>query len=662
MLELERLRAHASLRTPEVLVFAQMAIGDLPKDDFDVGMFIEICEDNVLIGVDIAEGAVTLASPHCQLLQAANYNREDQIRLYSEFILMVYPALYMSPNIFTQFMQDLGWQKTQCSSLFRAADVSRRGGLSFLDSMLWCAALEPMTQHLGSPAELRCRYIFRQLGLQPSSQVPIADFVRAVAELYIRGTSSLLRSPKSIAGYLLDLHERDREMNAATTSKLINYQVPSIPDVQDPPHGVESSVASGPQRRRDFSIATCVLRLQKKQPPEILSLTSFDEDAVSSSTTRLLSAAVTSMELLGPAALPVEAFALINYFALHIENPAPRRTSGGGSVAVNKQAWAWLAPNEEAAFGTTLLRMAEAIRPICAFEPRLLKLRSPVYVIGIEFKTISQYQSLRGQGAASDLHGNLSALLAMESSLWPLGPSMVPAKLLFLGDYVDRGAYGAELLAYLFAAKLQRPNGVYLVRGNHEARDIQKMFSFHAECLAKYGENEGGRIWNAINQVFDALPLAAVVDDKVFCCHGGIPPPWVCPLMSAIDKVPVPLPRPAEQSSIAWELMWNDPIRKNKITASLALELAANEGFAVNTKRGTGHVFEQAALERFLLANQLSHVVRAHELQQNGFMVQFNGRLVSVFSSSHYCGGTNDSGVALLEDGKLRLIRVTVDL
>lgn len=59
------------------------------------------------------------------------------------------------------------------------------------------------------------------------------------------------------------------------------------------------------------------------------------------------------------------------------------------------------------------------------------------------------------------------------------------------------------------------------------------------------------------------------------------------------------------------------------MTASLALELAANEGFAANARRGTGHVFDQAALDRFLLANQLSHVLRAHEVHQNGFMVRY---------------------------------------
>lgn len=80
---------------------------------------------------------------------------------------------------------------------------------------------------------------------------------------------------------------------------------------------------------------------------------------------------------------------------------------------------------------------------------------------------------------AGDLHGNLPALLAMEARLWPAGAALLPAGLLFLGDFVDRGAWGVELLAYLLAAKLQRPRALHLVRGNHETRDIQTMFTFY---------------------------------------------------------------------------------------------------------------------------------------------------------------------------------------
>lgn len=78
-----------------------------------------------------------------------------------------------------------------------------------------------------------------------------------------------------------------------------------------------------------------------------------------------------------------------------------------------------------------------------------------------------------------DLHGNLAALLAIESAIWPSGPALTPARLLFLGDFIDRGPHGTELLAYLLAAKLQRPGGIFMIRGNHETRDIQKMFTFY---------------------------------------------------------------------------------------------------------------------------------------------------------------------------------------
>lgn len=67
----------------------------------------------------------------------------------------------------------------------------------------------------------------------------------------------------------------------------------------------------------------------------------------------------------------------------------------------------------------------------------------------------------------------------MESALWPGGLALAAARILFLGDYVDRGAHGTELMAYLLAAKLQRPEAVLMVRGNHETRDIQKMFTFY---------------------------------------------------------------------------------------------------------------------------------------------------------------------------------------
>ena len=46
-------------------------------------------------------------------------------------------------------------------------------------------------------------------------------------------------------------------------------------------------------------------------------------------------------------------------------------------------------------------------------------------------------------------------------------------------------------------------------------RSIQQMFTFKAECVSKFGDEMGERVWEAVNKCFDALPLAAVIDDKV---------------------------------------------------------------------------------------------------------------------------------------------------
>lgn len=325
-----------------------------------------------------------------------------------------------------------------------------------------------------------------------------------------------------------------------------------------------------------------------------------------------------------------EMLAGLRYFERAIRKENLENRVGAGRMPKDQFSWGEV---DRQALARCLVAMCKQTREVMFAEPRLLKLSVPTYILG-------------------DIHGNYRDLVCFEKALWRMGPVLTPANFLFLGDYVDRGEHGVEVIAHLFAQKILAPDKFYLLRGNHEVRNVQKMFTFHNECVNKFGDRVGVEVWEQINACFDVMPIAAVVDTKVFCVHGGIPPPWLGGgFLAAINQIPKPLSDPENQSPLAWELMWSDPISSEAVADP-------QKAFLPNSKRGTAHMFSAEALEEFLTRNELSHVVRAHEVQQNGFQVQQKGKLLTVFSSSHYCGGSNEAACILADRQKLRTIRL----
>lgn len=130
-------------------------------------------------------------------------------------------------------------------------------------------------------------------------------------------------------------------------------------------------------------------------------------------------------------------------------------------------------------------------------EPNLAQIDEPICVVG-------------------DIHGQYFDLLNMISKAGEPGT----LNYLFLGDYVDRGILGIEVVLLLFSIKLNEPKSVVLLRGNHESRNMTESFTFREEVLERYDIE----VYDLFMDVFDALPISALVAKKYLAMHGGISP------------------------------------------------------------------------------------------------------------------------------------------
>ena len=200
-----------------------------------------------------------------------------------------------------------------------------------------------------------------------------------------------------------------------------------------------------------------------------------------------------------------------------------------------------------------------------------------------------------------------------------------------MGDYVDRGSYSVETLLLLLALKVRYPERVWLLRGNHESRQVTQVYGFYDECYKKYGSIN---IWRYCCDVFDSLPIGAILDGRVFAIHGGL-----SPAMQTIDDIRTKINRFQEvpPEGPFSDLLWSDP------------EDGIN-GFAVSS-RGAGYLFGEDALKEFNHKNGIDFLARAHQLVMEGFKWAFDNQLVTVWSAPNYCFRCgNDAAIMILDD------------
>lgn len=286
------------------------------------------------------------------------------------------------------------------------------------------------------------------------------------------------------------------------------------------------------------------------------------------------------------------------------------------------------------------LRIDEALsiikraRMIMSEEPNLLSLDAPVMVVG-------------------DIHGqfydliNLIELGGEPGSVLSVDENGVKRRrqYLFLGDYIDRGDFQCEVLLYLFALKAKHPAHVWLLRGNHECRTVAAYFGFKDECSKKYGLP----LFNYAAETFQTMPIAATVSTsagKFLCLHGGISPN-VTSLhqFTEFDRFTEPA-----MTGFLCDVLWADPIKEDfedGVTHSVSEFLSMD--YLPNPARGCSFRYGFRAIVQFLAVNGLAGIIRAHEVQEEGYLYHFQDAgqggnaqnappVITIFSAPNYCG------------------------
>ena len=248
------------------------------------------------------------------------------------------------------------------------------------------------------------------------------------------------------------------------------------------------------------------------------------------------------------------------------------------------------------------------VREIFMSQPILLELEAPLKICG-------------------DIHGQYYDLLR----LFEYGGFPPEANYLFLGDYVDRGKYSIETICLLFIYKIKYPENFFLLRGNHESATINRLYGFYDECKRRYSI----RLWKIFCDVFNCLPVSAVVDEKILCMHGGLSPELTS--LDQINKIVRPADVP--DNGMVCDLLWSDPDKDIK-------------GWEEN-ERGVSFVFGPDVVSGFLKKMELDLVCRAHQVVEDGYEFFAKRQLVTVFSAPNYCGEFDNSGAIMTVDESL---------
>ncbi|MHA1229008.1 MAG: metallophosphoesterase [Candidatus Helarchaeota archaeon] len=232
-----------------------------------------------------------------------------------------------------------------------------------------------------------------------------------------------------------------------------------------------------------------------------------------------------------------------------------------------------------------------------------------------------------------DIHGKFESIIAIHNFMEQDDYD----KIVFLGDYVDRGPNQIECINYVLLLKQYLPNKIILLRGNHESVSMNEYYGFYYEVSRRLGE----QFFRYYAELYGDFPIAIITDTRIFGVHGGIPNPIID--LQAINKINRNTNDVEFSDPIFMQLLWNDP--SNSIA-----------DFSPSFRGPSIFLFGHNAFENFIKKNNVKLFIRAHEAFLEGYRFFFNHKLLSIFSAANYRAGNQAMVAEISPNLKIDLI------
>ncbi|OZC06998.1 putative phosphoprotein phosphatase 1 [Onchocerca flexuosa] len=228
-----------------------------------------------------------------------------------------------------------------------------------------------------------------------------------------------------------------------------------------------------------------------------------------------------------------------------------------------------------------------------------------------------------------DIHGQYEDM----HKLFGVIGKVPDVKMIFLGDYVDRGPQSIETIIYLLCLKVKFRDRIYSLRRNHETLTVNRIYGCWNECALKSNVN----LWRNFQSFYNRMPMAGLISKRVLCMHGGL-----SPHLTNLEQI-CQIKHPCEPSDrgLLIDLIWSDPTNKG-------------DGWFYSP-RGLSYSFGKGVLLSACKLLKIDLIIRAHQVVQDGYELMVGKKLITIFSAPNYAGQFNNAGAVVCIDDELQV-------